>query len=54
MVDLRAALRSDEPDAALTAALDRAMAIKPLRHTFAITALGEAPALTRHMSATGG
>ena len=53
-VDLRAALRSDESDAQLSAALDRAMAIKPERHHFAIRAPGAAPALPRHMSLTGG
>ncbi len=56
MVDLRAALRS-APDNAATqfdTALDRAMAIKPARHSFAIDARGAAPALARHMSATGG
>ena len=52
-VDLRAALRSDDPDAALGAALDRAMAIKPERHDFRIGA-GEGPAVSRHMSVTGG
>ena len=54
MVDLRAALRSAEPDTELDAALDRAMRIKPARHHFAIRAAGEAPALGRHMSLTGG
>jgi cyclic pyranopterin phosphate synthase len=54
MVDLRAALRTDEPEAALTAALDTAMLIKPERHHFAIDARGAAPALARHMSTTGG
>ncbi|WP_296679079.1 GTP 3',8-cyclase MoaA [Novosphingobium sp.] len=54
MVDLRAALRSGDPDAQLSAGLDRAMAIKPERHSFAIDAHGQAPALARHMSATGG
>ncbi|HMP56885.1 MAG TPA: GTP 3',8-cyclase MoaA [Novosphingobium sp.] len=53
-VDLRAALRSADPDAALAAALDEAMRIKPLRHTFAIDRPGAAPALARHMSMTGG
>lgn len=53
-VDLRAALRSDDPDAQLSAALDRAMAIKPERHHFAIRAPGAVPALPRHMSLTGG
>jgi GTP 3',8-cyclase len=54
MVDLRAALRSDEPDKALDMALDAAMKIKPERHHFAISAPGAAPALARHMSLTGG
>jgi len=53
-VDLRAALRSADPDAALTQALDTAMRIKPERHHFAIDAPGAAPALARHMSMTGG
>ena len=54
MVDLRAALRSECPDAALAAALDQAMRIKPERHHFAIRAPGGGPALARHMSVTGG
>ena len=53
-VDLRAALRSADPDAALNAGLDQAMRIKPERHHFAIDAPGGAPALARHMSLTGG
>jgi cyclic pyranopterin phosphate synthase len=53
-VDLRAALRSDDPDMALTVALDTAMRIKPARHSFAIDTRGAAPALPRHMSMTGG
>ena len=53
-VDLRAALRSGDPDSALAIALDEAMAIKPERHHFAIREAGEAPALARHMSVTGG
>ena len=52
-VDLRAALRSDEPDANLAAALDEAMRIKPERHHFRIEK-GAAPAQPRHMSMTGG
>ncbi|MBS0474801.1 MAG: GTP 3',8-cyclase MoaA [Proteobacteria bacterium] len=54
MVDLRAALRSTDADTALETALNRAMAIKPERHHFAIGGKGEAPALARHMSVTGG
>ena len=53
-VDLRAAVRSPDPEAALTQALDEAMRIKPERHHFAISRPGEAPALPRHMSVTGG
>lgn len=49
-VDLRAALRGGDVDAAL----DEAMRIKPERHHFAIERPGEAPALARHMSMTGG
>ncbi|MGX7894729.1 GTP 3',8-cyclase MoaA [Tsuneonella sp. HG222] len=52
-VDLRAALRSEAPDAALAAALDEAMRIKPERHHFRIEQ-GAAPAQPRHMSLTGG
>ena len=52
-VDLRAALRSGE-DGAFDAALDRAMLLKPERHAFKIDRRGEAPALARHMSVTGG
>jgi len=53
-VDLRAALRSADPETALNDALDVAMKIKPARHHFAIDGPGGAPALTRHMSMTGG
>ena len=53
-VDLRAALRSAEPEARLTEALDEAMRIKPARHAFAIDRRGAAPAQPRHMSVTGG
>ena len=52
-VDLRAALRSGEPDANLELALDEAMRIKPERHHFRIEA-GSGPAQPRHMSLTGG
>ena len=53
-VDLRGALRSADPEAALAAALDEAMRIKPARHNFLIDRPGAAPALARHMSTTGG
>lgn len=50
-VDLKAALR-DGGVAALDAAIDAALAVKPARHTFDIAA--SAPAVRRHMSVTGG
>ncbi|MGD9664495.1 MAG: GTP 3',8-cyclase MoaA [Novosphingobium sp.] len=53
-VDLRAALRSDDPEGELAAALDLAMRIKPERHHFRIDSRGDAPAQPRHMSVTGG
>lgn len=53
-VDLRAALRSEDPDAKLARALDEAMRIKPERHFFDISEAGQAPAQPRHMSVTGG
>ncbi|WP_067734927.1 GTP 3',8-cyclase MoaA [Novosphingobium naphthalenivorans] len=53
-VDLRAALRSGDPEGELSRALDVAMRIKPARHNFAIEKPGAAPALSRHMSTTGG
>ena len=54
-VDLRDALRNNaDPDDALESCLDRATFRKPARHGFDISKRGEAPALPRHMSATGG
>ena len=53
MVDLRAALRTDGP-AALDAALDRAMQLKPKGHDFVLDRDHTGPALSRHMSVTGG
>lgn len=53
-VDLRAALRSADPDAALAEAFARAMGEKPEKHHFRIDEPGAAPALARHMSQTGG
>ncbi len=54
MVDLRGALRSVDPESAMSEALDTAMRIKPERHHFEIDRRGAAPALPRHMSMTGG
>ena len=53
-VDLRSALRSETPEAALEAALDEALRIKPEKHHFRMDARGADPALPRHMSMTGG
>jgi len=52
-VDLRAALRSEDPDARLAEGLAEAMRIKPEKHHFRI-AQGVGPAQPRHMSVTGG
>lgn len=51
-VDLKAAIRAGGL-AALDAAIDRALALKPAAHDFRI-ASGAAPAVSRHMSVTGG
>ncbi len=51
--DLRAILRGGGGDAALRAAIRDAVTAKPKGHDFRIAA-GEAPALVRHMSTTGG
>jgi cyclic pyranopterin phosphate synthase len=53
-VDLRAALRSADPAAAVADAFARAMGEKPEKHNFVIDHAGAAPALARHMSMTGG
>lgn len=53
-IDLRAAMRGEEAQAALNAALDRAMLKKPERHAFDISERDAAPAVPRHMSVTGG
>lgn len=53
-VDLRGALRSDQPQVNLAKALDEAMTIKPERHHFRMDERGAGPAQPRHMSMTGG
>ena len=53
-VDLRTALRSDDPAAAMANAFARAMGEKPEKHGFVIDRAGAVPALARHMSMTGG
>lgn len=51
--DLRAALRASDDDAALEQAIRAAIARKPKGHDFIIDR-GRGPAVTRHMSVTGG
>jgi cyclic pyranopterin phosphate synthase len=52
--DLRAALRSDSDDTALDAAIDEAIGRKPKGHDFVIDRRRNKPAVSRHMSVTGG
>ncbi|MEM9501826.1 MAG: GTP 3',8-cyclase MoaA [Pseudomonadota bacterium] len=53
-VDLRGAMRSNQPQVNLAKALNQAMMIKPERHHFQMDERGAAPAQPRHMSMTGG
>lgn len=52
-LDLKTALREGGTEA-LDRVLDQAMILKPKRHDFQISAGENAPAVTRHMSVTGG
>ncbi len=52
--DLRKPLRASESDDRLQAAIDEAIARKPKGHDFVIERRGAEPALSRHMSVTGG
>ena len=52
--DLRAPLRASEGDALLHAAIEEAIARKPKGHDFVIERRGQRPAVSRHMSMTGG
>jgi cyclic pyranopterin phosphate synthase len=52
--DLRAPLRASESDELLTAAIHEAIARKPKGHDFIIDRRHNRPAVTRHMSVTGG
>jgi len=52
--DLRAPLRASESDEALYAAIDEAISRKPKGHDFVIDRRHRRPALSRHMSVTGG
>jgi cyclic pyranopterin phosphate synthase len=53
-VDLRSPLRASEGDVLLQAAIDAAVAAKPKGHDFLLPRRGAAPAVSRHMSVTGG
>jgi cyclic pyranopterin phosphate synthase len=52
--DLRAALRASESDALLQTAIDEAIGRKPKGHDFIIDRRTSKPAVSRHMSVTGG
>jgi cyclic pyranopterin phosphate synthase len=52
--DLRAPLRASESDEPLYIAIDEAIARKPKGHDFIIDRRHQRPALSRHMSMTGG
>ncbi|NBC33943.1 MAG: GTP 3',8-cyclase MoaA [Alphaproteobacteria bacterium] len=52
--DLRAPLRADPSAVSVVAAIRAAIARKPRGHDFVIDRAGRAPAVRRHMSATGG
>jgi cyclic pyranopterin phosphate synthase len=52
--DLRAPLRASSDDAALHAAIDKAIARKPKGHDFVIERGAARPSVGRHMSVTGG
>ena len=52
--DLRAPLRASDDDAALTAAIREAITRKPRGHDFIIDRHHNRPAVSRHMSVTGG
>jgi cyclic pyranopterin phosphate synthase len=52
--DLKAIMRSSDDDADLERAIDGAIRVKPRGHDFVIDRNGAPPALSRHMSATGG
>ena len=53
-VDLKAVMRGSGDDADLERAIDGAIRVKPRGHDFVIDRNGAPPALSRHMSATGG
>jgi len=52
--DLRAPIRASESDAPLVAAIEEAIGRKPKGHDFIIDRRNNGPAVSRHMSVTGG
>ncbi|MEH2507918.1 cyclic pyranopterin phosphate synthase [Bradyrhizobium sp. AZCC 1578] len=52
--DLRKPLRASEEDDLLSAAIDRAIGLKPKGHDFIIDRRHNRPSVSRHMSVTGG
>ncbi len=52
--DLRRPLRASESDDLLSAAIDRAIGLKPKGHDFIIDRQHNRPSVSRHMSVTGG
>jgi cyclic pyranopterin phosphate synthase len=52
--DLRKPLRASPDDALLSAAIDRAIGLKPKGHDFIIDRRHNRPSVSRHMSVTGG
>ena len=52
--DLRTALRASDDDAYLSSAIDEAIRRKPKGHDFIIDRTHQRPAVSRHMSVTGG
>ncbi len=52
--DLRKPLRASDDDELLSAAIDRAIALKPKGHDFIIDRRHNRPSVSRHMSVTGG
>jgi cyclic pyranopterin phosphate synthase len=53
-IDLKAVMRRSHDDAELMRVINNAIRDKPRGHDFAIDRNGAPPALSRHMSATGG
>lgn len=54
MIDLRTPLRACESEVPLMAAIDEAISQKPQGHDFVVDPAKGAPAVSRHMSVTGG